>query len=332
MPQFAARSISLARLLLAAAAAIALWQAAEYYASTHAGLNPAVLRGAAATMQRATAVIRDEKVRRGLMQSADLDPNRTGLIGPEWSETMTTVGNLRAKRTLTNPDAAALMARLIHAAGLASGDPVAVVLSGSFVGGNVAVMSAVEAAGLRPAVIASLGASMYGAADPAFTWLDMDAAVRAARIWRTGPQHAMLGGEAGLARDLGDESRRALEASVLRAGVPPLGGVNFAETVRESAAALGLVAGNPARPKLLINVGGAQVALGDCIESADIPPGLITHRLPCGGTPGLVHISLNLGVPVLNVHKIKALAERYGLPLDPIPLPLPGANSFIYPR
>jgi poly-gamma-glutamate system protein len=313
------------RLVLAAAASIALWQATEHFA-LRAGPDTAVLRAAAEVMQRATGAIRNEKTRRGLMQGERLDPNRTGLIGPEWSETTTTLGSLQAKRTLTNPDTAALVARLMHEAHLEAGDVVAVVLSGSFVGGNVAVMSALEAYGLKPVVLSSLGASMYGAADPAFTWLDMESTVRAARVWKVGSFAAMLGGESGIARDLGDQPHRDLEASARRAGVPLVGGPTLADSVKAGAAALGL----DARPKLLINVGGAQAALGDCKESADIPPGLIAQPLPCSGTPGLVHAALARGIPVLNIHKVKDLAQRYGLPLDPVPLPVPGRNAFVY--
>jgi poly-gamma-glutamate system protein len=319
--------IGLARLVLAAAASVALWQAAEY-AVRRSGPDPAMLRAAAASMQHATEAIREEKSRRNLMQGERLDPNRTGLIGPEWSETTTTLGDLPAKRTLTNPDTAALVARLMHEAHVKAGDTVAVVLSGSFVGGNVAVMSAVEAYGLKAAVLSSLGASMYGAADPSFTWLDMESTVRAARIWRTGSLAALLGGESGMARDLGEQPRRDLEASARRANVPLVTGASLADAIRGSAAALGLDAA--AGPKLLINVGGAQAALGDCRESADIPAGPITQPLPCSGTPGLVHIALSRGIPVLNLHKVKALAQRYGLPFDPVPLPVPGRNAFIY--
>ena len=191
-------------------------------------------------------------------------------------------------------------------------------------------MSAVEAYGLRPKVLASLGASMYGAADPACTWLDMESTVRAARIWQTGSSAAMLGGEAGSARDLGEASRRDLEASARRSGVPLIGGSTLSDAVKNGIAALGLDAATEAQPRLLINVGGAQAALGNCTESAEIPAGLIAGPLPCTGTPGLVHMALVRGIPVLNIHKVKALAQRYGLPLDPVPLPQPGRNAFIY--
>ena len=323
---------SLVLLLLCMAASIALWRLAEY-ASMRLSPDLAIMRTAAELMRSATAVIRDAKIARGLLQAKGLDPNGTGLIGPEWSETMTTLGSLSAKRTLTNPDTAALFARLLHKAGLRQGDPVAVVLSGSFVGGNVAALSAIESYGLRPAVVSSLGASMYGAADPAFTWLDMETAVREAAVWRVRSMRALLGGESGMARDLGADARRALRAAIQRSGVPLIEAGNFADAVRESAAVLGMGATSEARPALLINVGGAQVALGDCPEAADIPYGLITQPLTCReGTPGLIQIALEQGIPVLNVFKIREFARHYGLPADPVPLPEPGRNPFIYAR
>jgi poly-gamma-glutamate system protein len=316
------------RLLALAAASIALWQLTERFSP---GPDPDAesMRQAAALMIRASGVIREAKAARGLLQGKDLDPNQTGLIGPEWSETTTTPGSLSAKRTLTNPDFAALLLRLFREAKLRPGDPVAVVLSGSFVGGNVALLSALQSYGLRATVIASLGASMYGAADPAFTWLDMEAAVRSAGIWRVHSSYASLGGEAGMAKDLGEDGRRTLLAAVRRSGVPLLESRSFAEAVDQGAAVLGMHSGE--RPKLLVNVGGTQIALGECPEAENIPPGLITRALECSrGTPGLVQAALQQGIPVLNVFKVRELAQRYGLPLDPVPLPPPGKNRLIY--
>lgn len=313
-------------LVLMTIASIALWRIAEQVAVR---LDPdhEIATGAARLMTQASDVIRDAKGSRGLLQDADLDPNRTGLIGPEWSEIATTIGNLQAKRTLTNPEAAALFVRVFRKAGLRRGDPVAVIVSGSFVGGNVAVISATESLGLRVAGLASVGASMYGATDPTFTWLDMESTVREAGVWKFRSSGALLGGEAGAARELDHEPRRMLLDAVRRSGVPLIGGADFASTVRASAAALGLeapIAGDPIAPKpaMLINVGGAQVALGDCAEAADIPPGLVDRMLPCSdGTRGLIQVALDQRIPVFNVLKIRELALRYGLAFDPVPLP-----------
>ena len=96
-----------------------------------------------------------------LLQPQHVDPNGTGLIGPDWSETTTTIGDLPAKRTVTNPDLAAAITRIFLSLDPPPGAAVGLVLSGSFVGANVAAIAAAEAAGLRPVILSSLGASMY---------------------------------------------------------------------------------------------------------------------------------------------------------------------------
>ncbi|OQX85874.1 hypothetical protein B6D60_07145, partial [candidate division KSB1 bacterium 4484_87] len=60
------------------------------------------------------------------------DPNRTNLVGREYSPITTTLGDLIAKRTATNPDFAALLVRWFHELNLSPGDVIAVGSSGSF--------------------------------------------------------------------------------------------------------------------------------------------------------------------------------------------------------
>ena len=325
---FPRQKVSTRALLAIAAIALGVWQLLERR------YEPApILLEAAERMTQATAVIRRVKLERGLMQPAEVDRNQTGLIGPEWSEITTTLGNLEAKRTVTNPDLAALIARLIRAEHLGPGERVAVVLSGSFVGGNVAVLSALEALGIVPIVVSSLGASMYGAADPSLTWLDMEAIVRDAGLWRVRSDRAVLGGDAGQARDLAVPARDLLRAAAERHHVPLIEEDHFDRTVEALAAALRLGAPAAERPRMLINVGGAQIAIGSCEQAERIPPGVVRHRIACtNGTPALVQRSLDQGIPVLNVFKIKEFARHYGLAFDPAPLPAAGTNRAIYGR
>ena len=53
--------------------------------------------GAALSAQREIARTKEQL---GLLQPTRRDPNRTGLIGPDWSEIATTMGDLQAKRTV----------------------------------------------------------------------------------------------------------------------------------------------------------------------------------------------------------------------------------------
>ncbi|MCK7480237.1 MAG: poly-gamma-glutamate system protein [Candidatus Moduliflexus flocculans] len=94
------------------------------------------------------------------------DPNRTGLIGLEYAETTTTLGDLEAKRTSASPDMAALAVLLLREAGLEPGDAIAVGASGSFPGLALAVLSAARALDLDVALVASLGALLLGRQRP----------------------------------------------------------------------------------------------------------------------------------------------------------------------
>ena len=140
---------------------------------------------AARTALAAQQEIARTKEKLGLMQPAAVDPNRTGLIGPDWSETTTTIGDLPAKRTVTNPDLAAAIARILLSLDPPRGAAVGLVLSGSFVGANVAAIAAVEAARAAAGHRQLARRVDVRRNDPAFTWLDMES---------DGPQRRHLAG------------------------------------------------------------------------------------------------------------------------------------------
>ena len=124
---------------------------------------------AARRMERAESILKASLLEEGIPIEKDLDPNMTGLIGPEWTALTTTLGNLEAKRSTLNPNFAALMVRYFHEAGLVEGDLVAVGSSGSFPGLALATLCAAKEMHLEVLTIASFGASMYGATRADFT-------------------------------------------------------------------------------------------------------------------------------------------------------------------
>jgi poly-gamma-glutamate system protein len=266
-----------------------------------------------------------------LLQPAQADPNRTGMIGPEFTAITTTLGDAPAKRTTTNPDFAAALVRLIASLNLARGTPVVVVLSGSFVGGNVAAIAAAEALGLKPVIVASLSASMWGANDPDFNWLDMAAALRERGVIRARAVAAVLGGDGAVGGSMDAAGVTALRASAVRDGVPVVEVRPFAALIEALLGHVSAALGEGVLPGAVINVGGALIGLGSCRESYELPPGLTLRPLPCSaGTPGLALRLSQDGVPLLHVLNIRRLALEQGLPFDPVPLPTPGNNRTIY--
>ena len=128
---------------------------------------------AAQIMKQSLEILKEARLERGIPLDRELDPNETGLIGHEFTMITTSIGNLEAKRTSTNPSFAALLVRLFHEAGLEPGASVAIGASGSFPGLIVATLAACEAMDLKPLLFYSVGASMYGANIPEFTFIDM---------------------------------------------------------------------------------------------------------------------------------------------------------------
>ncbi len=106
--------------------------------------------------------------------------NGTGIIGDEFTPLTTSLGDVEAKRTSTNPAFAALLVKFFHDAGLKRGDVVAVGASGSFPALLLATLSTSRVLGLEPIVIYSIGASMYATPTSLeFTFVDMLSGLRA---------------------------------------------------------------------------------------------------------------------------------------------------------
>lgn len=316
-------------LIGAAILSLGLWLAVAY--RTH-GLVDAhywQMISAARTMEQASHTLWSEKEKRGLLPPEEVDPNRTGMIGPEFSEITTSLGKLAAKRTVTNPDFAAALVKMIAELRLPPEGKVIVVLSGSFVGGGIAAIASLEALALEPVVVVSLGASQWGATDPSFNLLEMLRLLREKGIIRTRTSIAVLGGHGGVGRDMDPAAIEMLKASAERDGVPMLEVQPLTQLVGQL-----LAKTDPkGEASLVLNVGGAVVGLGSCREAQGFPIGLSQGTAACSkGTPGLVMRLAQKGLPVIHVLNIRHLAAELGLPFDPIPLPVAGKNRRIYGR
>ncbi len=131
---------------------------------------------------------------------------------------------MEAKRTATSPDFAALMVKYFNEAGLREGDVVAVGASGSFPSLIIATLAASRAMNLEPILIYSIGASMYGATIPEFTFIEMLDAIRAKGILPYYIAAVSLGGDddaggGGLfeeSRDISEEIAERSGAYVIR--------------------------------------------------------------------------------------------------------------------
>lgn len=286
-----------------------------------------VMRQASEIMKNAMDVLREYQRERGIFLDEKTDPNQTGLIGLKFSPITTSLGNLEAKRTTTNPNMAGGVVYLLKQAGVEKGETVAVGASSSFPALIVAVSAASKAMNLRLLVISSLGASQWGANRTDFHWLRMQQCLKEQGVLDIEPIALSLGGESDRGEDMSAEGRSLLEEEIRKDGIFFLEEPNLEKNVElrmrlyeEKAANLEI--------KAFINIGGSWSNMGTDSEVLKLKPGLNRiQRLPSPEKRGVIHGMAARGVPVIHLLHVKGLVRRYGLPWDPSPLPTPGEGE-----
>lgn len=249
-----------------------------------------------------------------------LDPALSGLIGVNYSDVTTTLGDLRAKQTSLNPKFAGLLVVWLKQAGVEQGDPVAISFSGSFPALNLAVLCACDVLNLKPFIISSVGASTYGANIPRFTWLDMESRLFDAGLIRSRTRYASLGGIMDTGGGLDETGIAKGEAAIARHGAVYLQEGTSRSVIPDVERRMNLYTVKEL-PKAFINVGGNVTSLGWISEAALLENGLIT-RIPASSSPqrGTVFRMFEAGVPVIHLINIERLAAAYHLPIAPVNL------------
>ena len=310
----------LSAILLAAHAA---WGRAGHAAGPPAVPAPDRQVAAATLMARSLESIRALRQTKGLPIDRVLDPNETGIIGEEFTPLTTSLGEVEAKRTSANPAFAGVLVKYFDAAGLKRGDVVAVGGSGSFPALLLASLSAARVLELRPVVIYSIGASMYGANLPGFTFVDMLARLRSDGLLPYEIAAVSPGGDQdGGSGVLFDEGGTTLLAETRRSGIRVVEGATLAVRIQRRIRIYESAAG--ARPiRCFVNVGGASASFGNTSASLALPNGLSLKvaSLPASPTRGLVFEFASRNIPIVHLLHVRGLARDNGLPFDPVPLP-----------
>ncbi len=287
---------------------------------------------AAQIMKASLEEIKTYRLSCDVLINKELDPNETGIIGEEFTDLTTSLGDLVAKRTSTNPAFAALMVRYFTEAGLKRGDVVAIGASGSFPALILATLSASKAMELTPLLIYSLGSSMYGANIPEFTFLRMLEILNKKALLPYKPIAISLGGGNDKAEGLFYESSKETFLKLAKsAGIPLIYEKTLTENVQKRVQLYEETAhGLPIA--CFVNIGGATPNLGNTTAALTIPNGLVRQvpTSPVDSEQGLLFKYANRGIPVIHLLNIKNLAVKNGLPLDPVPLPRIGESKVYY--
>jgi poly-gamma-glutamate system protein len=287
---------------------------------------------AARLMQESMLALKNNRMESGIFIDDENDPNETGLVGSPFSLITTDEGDLDAKLTTLDPNFSAGIIELMLEMGLNRGDTIAILLTGSMPGANIAVLTAAKAIGLVPIIITSVGASQWGANHVDFTWLDMEAILYNSGLISNRSIAASIGGRNDMGRLLSPSGREIIVNNISNHGLPIIKKTKLAENI-EGRMQLFERYINIEDYSAMINIGGGVASLGTSFNSKLLAAGIVSRAevteisLREGGIEGTLSKFVQKNVPILHVLNIKSLTEQLGMPFAPIPIPEIGSGS-----
>ena len=286
---------------------------------------------AANLMKESMVELKNVRMEAGVFIDDENDPNETGLVGSPFSLITTDEGDLDAKLTTLDPNFSAGMVELMLRMNLQKGDTVAILLTGSMPGANIAVLTAANAMGLIPMVITSVGASQWGANHADFTWLDMESILFNKGLINSRSVAASVGGRNDMGRLLSPAGREIIISNIENYNIPLIRKIRLAENIDERMKLFESF-NKITNYSAMINVGGGVASLGTSFNSKLLPAGIINRSdvvnisIRDGGIEGVLAKFAKKNVPVLHVLNIKSLTEQLGMPFAPIPIPEIGSG------
>ena len=287
---------------------------------------------AAILMEKSMSILKEKRMESGVFIDDENDPNETGLVGSPFSLITTDEGDLDAKLTTLDPNFSAGMVELMFEMRLQQGDTIAILLTGSMPGANIAVLTAAKAIGLVPIMITSVGASQWGANHVDFTWLDMEEILFNSGFISNRSIAASIGGRNDMGRLLSPAGRDIIISNISKHKLPLIKNTKLAENIDER---MKLFSGyrNPKAFSAMINIGGGVASLGTSFNSKLLNAGIVKKSdvldisLREGGIEGVLSKFAKNNVPILHVLNIKSLTEILNMPFAPIPIPEIGVGG-----
>lgn len=255
------------------------------------------------------------------------DPRLDALIGQQFSTITVDIGSFESKLNGLNPNMAAAAVEILLAAGLTKGDEVAVALTGSNPGANLAMLAACQTLGVKANTICSVSSTWWGANNPNFTWVDMQTELAKAGLISAVPVAASLGGMDDNATGLSGTGRLELKAAAERNSLPLLTSSSADQAGRTWWAAF-KTALKRQKYAAYINVGEGVASTGHAESGRLLDEGV--HRgLPHVNWPGrgAMHLAATEGVPVIQFFDPTRIARNHGLGAPKIPPSDPGKGD-----
>ena len=280
---------------------------------------------AAQLMDKALQILKDSRMEEGVFIDIENDPNETGLVGSPFSLITTDEGDLDAKLTTLDPNFSAAIVELMSQINLKKNDTIAVLMTGSMPGANIAVLTACKALGIIPITISSVGASQWGANQVDFTWLDMESILIENDLIPRRSIAASIGGRNDMGRLLSPAGRKIITENIEKYELPLILKNRLAENIDDR-----MLKFSEYYPienyKAIVNIGGGVASLGTSFNLKLLPPGIV-KRIDIndigrpGGIEGVFSKFIKMNIPGLHILNIQSLTQQFRMPFAPIPIP-----------
>lgn len=286
---------------------------------------------AANLMQKAMSILKNHRMEESVFIDIENDPNETGLVGSPFSLITTDEGDLDSKLTTLDPNFSAVMVELMYQLGLKDGDTIAVLMTGSMPGANIAVLTACRALGVIPITITSVGASQWGANLVDFTWLDMESILFENDLISSRSIAASIGGRNDMGRLLSPSGRDLIMENINKHDLPLIRKERLADNIQHRMDLYGSIQ-SINKYDAIVNVGGGVASLGTSFNLRLLPPGVVKRNIiqdivRPGGIEGVFSKFLKFDVPGLHILNIRPLTQEFKMPFAPIPIPEIGVGG-----
>ena len=209
------------------------------------------------------------------IEKSKLDLYNSGLIGLQNSPITTIQDNdslmFKSKLLTTHPNFAAVIVEYFYDAEISSGDTIAVSMTGSFPGANLALLSVCETMNITPMIMSSAGSSAWGANRVDLSWPIIESYLFDNNFLKNRSIVYSMGGDNDNGDNLSDKGIEILESSIPN----NVNFINEFSLIDNISQKINFFDSKSSNYSMYVNIGGGASSLGNGLDKDSLQVGLI---------------------------------------------------------
>ena len=211
------------------------------------------------------------------IEKSKLDLYNSGLIGLQNSPITTIQDNdslmFKSKLLTTHPNFAAVIVEYFYDAEISSGDTIAVSMTGSFPGANLALLSVCETMNITPMIMSSAGSSAWGANRVDLSWPIIESYLFDNNFLKNRSIVYSMGGDNDNGDNLSDKGIEILESSIPN----NVNFINEFSLIDNISKKINFFDSKSSNYSMYVNIGGGASSLGNGLDKDSLQVGLINY-------------------------------------------------------